>query len=122
MKTITVNKKDKILKGNLKLPASKSLSNRLLVIHALSKDKFRINNLSESDDTLLLQDLFQEIRSKRSNQSFVELDSANAGTVMRFLTAYLTMIPGKLTTPITGTGRTRRQRNRLLSPSGVIPS
>ena len=84
MKIITVNKKDKILKGRLKLPSSKSLSNRLLVIQALSNEKFRIKNLSEADDTLLLQDLLQEIRSKSSNHSFVELDSANAGTVMRF--------------------------------------
>jgi len=95
MKTITVNKKDKILKGKLKLPSSKSLSNRLLLIQALSKDKFRINNLSEADDTLLLQNLLQEIRIKSSSQSFAELDSANAGTVMRFLTAYLALVPGK---------------------------
>jgi 3-phosphoshikimate 1-carboxyvinyltransferase len=112
MKTITVIKKDKILKGKLKLPSSKSLSNRLLIIQSLSVDKFRINNLSESDDTLLLQTLLQEIRSKRSNQSFVELDSANAGTVMRFLTSYLTLIPGKWI--LTGSDRMKQR------PIGVL--
>jgi 3-phosphoshikimate 1-carboxyvinyltransferase len=112
MKTITVSKQDKILKGKLKLPSSKSLSNRLLLIQALSKDKFGINNLSEADDTLLLQNLLQEIRNKSSNHSFVELDTANAGTVMRFLTAYLTLVPGKWI--LTGSDRMKQR------PIGVL--
>ena len=112
MKTITVNKKDRILKGKLKLPSSKSLSNRLLLIQALSRDKFSINNLSEADDTLLLQQLLQQIRGKRSDQAFIELDSGNAGTVMRFLTAYLTLIPGKWI--LTGSDRMKQR------PIGVL--
>jgi 3-phosphoshikimate 1-carboxyvinyltransferase len=112
MKTITVNKKDKILKGLLKLPSSKSLSNRLLVIRALSKDKFRIKNLSEADDTLLLQNLLQEITNKRSFQKIIELDTSNAGTAMRFLTAYLTLIPGKWI--LTGSDRMKQR------PIGVL--
>ena len=112
MKTITVSKKDKILIGRLKLPSSKSLSNRLLLIQALSKDQFRINNLSEADDTLLLQNLLQEIRMKSSSHSFVELDTANAGTVMRFLTAYLTLVPGKWI--LTGSDRMKQR------PIGVL--
>jgi 3-phosphoshikimate 1-carboxyvinyltransferase len=112
MKTITVNKKDKILKGRLKLPSSKSLSNRLLIIQALSKNGFEIKNLSEADDTFLLRNLLQEIRSKRSSQSFAELDTSNAGTAMRFLTAYLTLIPGKWI--LTGSDRMKQR------PIGVL--
>jgi 3-phosphoshikimate 1-carboxyvinyltransferase len=112
MKTITVNKKDRILKGKVKLPSSKSVSNRLLLIQALSQDKFSIKNLSESDDTLLLKDLLMKIRSKRSDHSFIELDSANAGTVMRFLTAYLALIPGKWI--LTGSERMKQR------PIGVL--
>jgi 3-phosphoshikimate 1-carboxyvinyltransferase len=112
MKTITVNKKNKILKGRLKLPSSKSLSNRLLIFQALSEDKFTINNLSESDDTRLLQYLLKEIKGKKAGQSFVELDSANAGTVMRFLSAYLTLIPGKWI--LTGSDRMKQR------PIGVL--
>jgi 3-phosphoshikimate 1-carboxyvinyltransferase len=112
MKTITVNKKNKVLKGKLKLPSSKSLSNRLLIIQALSEDIFSIKNLSESDDTRLLQYLLKEIKGKRTGQSLVELDSANAGTVMRFLTAYLTLIPGKWI--LTGSDRMKQR------PIGVL--
>ena len=34
-----------------KLPASKSISNRLLMISALSEGKLNVQNLSDSDDT-----------------------------------------------------------------------
>ncbi|MDA0889882.1 MAG: hypothetical protein O3A52_01875, partial [Bacteroidetes bacterium] len=33
------------------LPSSKSISNRLLIIKALCKENFVIENLSDSDDT-----------------------------------------------------------------------
>jgi 3-phosphoshikimate 1-carboxyvinyltransferase len=112
MKTITINKKDKRLSGTLRLPASKSLSNRLLIIQALSKDNFSIKNLSEADDTLLLQDLLQKIREQRYGQSLIELDTANAGTVMRFLTAFLARIKGKWI--LTGSDRMKQR------PVGIL--
>ncbi len=112
MKTITVIKNNKILKGKLKLPSSKSLSSRLLIIRALSHDYFLINNLSEADDTLLLQELLEEIRHRKSKQSYIELDTANAGTAMRFLTAYLTFIPGKWI--LTGSERMKQR------PIGIL--
>ncbi|MDP4227731.1 MAG: 3-phosphoshikimate 1-carboxyvinyltransferase, partial [Bacteroidota bacterium] len=43
------------IKGNIFLPASKSISNRLLIIQALSGG-FEIENLSESNDTKVLQE------------------------------------------------------------------
>lgn len=112
MKTITVIKNNKILKGKLKLPSSKSLSNRLLIIRALSHDCFQINNLSEADDTFLLQELLEKIRHRKLIQSYIELDTANAGTAMRFLTAYLTFIPGKWI--LTGSERMKQR------PIGVL--
>ena len=112
MKTITVIKNNKVLKGTLKLPSSKSLSSRLLIIRALSQDQFLINNLSEADDTLLLQGLLEKIRHRKSMQSYVELDTANAGTAMRFLTAYLTFIPGKWI--LTGSERMKQR------PIGIL--
>ena len=39
------------------LPTSKSISNRLLIIQALSEQHFEIKNLSTADDTVLLQEL-----------------------------------------------------------------
>jgi 3-phosphoshikimate 1-carboxyvinyltransferase len=95
MKTITVIKEDRNLSGSIKLPSSKSISNRLLIIRALTASAFDITQLSDSDDTLLLQDLLRKIAEHHGKSMMTELDTANAGTVMRFLTAYLSMVPGK---------------------------
>ena len=45
----------KIVTCKVNLPASKSISNRLLIIQALCNNKFTINNLSDSDDTIALK-------------------------------------------------------------------
>ena len=95
MKSIIISKPDKILKGSISLPASKSVSNRLLMIRALCGKDFTINNLSEADDTVLLQRLLDTILHGNVRKKVVDLDTANAGTVMRFLTAFLSITPGK---------------------------
>ena len=70
----------KKLQGRISLPASKSISNRLLIIRELSAEKFIIENLSDSDDTRLLQ---------KGLQSTAEVvDIGHAGTAMRFITAF----------------------------------
>lgn len=71
----------KNLKGKITLPASKSITNRALVIEALSKKDFSFQNLSKADDSKLMNQLLHS----KSNI----LDCKNAGTVFRFLTAYL---------------------------------
>ncbi len=50
-----IEKPDKNLCGDITLPASKSISSRLLIIRALSAQPFLINNLSDSDDTKVLE-------------------------------------------------------------------
>jgi 3-phosphoshikimate 1-carboxyvinyltransferase len=95
MKSITIKKADRNLIGSIKLPSSKSISNRLLIIQAMTKGGFQLDNLSDADDTLLLNDLLHQIHSHQGRSMMTELDTGNAGTVMRFLTAYLSMIPGK---------------------------
>jgi 3-phosphoshikimate 1-carboxyvinyltransferase len=112
MKTITIKKSDHNLKGSIRLPSSKSISNRLLIIHALTTANFNIKHLSDSDDTILLQNLLQEIKEHQGRSSMSELDTANAGTVMRFLTAYLSMIPGKWI--LTGSERMKQR------PIGIL--
>lgn len=78
---------DKIIKGEINLPASKSISNRVLIIHAISNSFEAINNLSTSDDTKSLCNvLFSNTNT---------FDVGDAGTSMRFLTAYLSGIIGK---------------------------
>jgi 3-phosphoshikimate 1-carboxyvinyltransferase len=94
MRTITVAKSDKRLAGSLPIPSSKSLSNRILILRQLFPGQIEVNNLSRSDDTQLLEALLQEINTKREAEHRM-LDAGNAGTVMRFLTAYLSTLPGK---------------------------
>ncbi len=95
MKTITIDKPDKTLRGTIQLPFSKSLSNRLLMLRALADKDFTIVNSSVSGDTLLLAKLLNECLEKKGSRQVVELDTKNAGTAMRFLTAYLAGFPGK---------------------------
>ena len=112
MNTITIKKTDSDLKGSILLPASKSISNRLLIIKELSSTDFSIENLSDSDDTVLLVELFRKIRERQGATSMTELNTANAGTVMRFLTAYLSMVPGKWI--LTGSERMKQR------PIGIL--
>ena len=79
----------------IQLPASKSISNRALIIHALSGRQGQLTNLSECDDTRVMVDALK--------QDPEVIDIMAAGTAMRFMTAYLSTTPGKHT--ITGTER-----------------
>ncbi len=112
MKTITIKKTNRNLIGSIRLPSSKSISNRLLIIQTLTTASLDIEHLSDSDDTILLQNLLQKIREHRGWASMSELDTANAGTVMRFLTAYLSMVPGKWI--LTGSERMKQR------PIGIL--
>jgi 3-phosphoshikimate 1-carboxyvinyltransferase len=68
------------LTGNLHLPASKSISNRALIIRAIGGLDFPIENLSESDDT-------QQLKHLLENPSDV-INAGEGGTTLRFLMAY----------------------------------
>jgi 3-phosphoshikimate 1-carboxyvinyltransferase len=78
--SITISHPDSILKGSISLPLSKSESNRLLILQALSKGEIEVGALSEARDTKLLQAALQSDSQ--------EIDVKDAGTAMRFLTAY----------------------------------
>ena len=86
------------------LPASKSISNRVLVLHALAQGKAGIQNLSECDDTRVMTEAFNGLPT--------HIDIGAAGTAMRFLTAYLSVTEGTRT--LTGTQRMRQRPIGLL--------
>lgn len=74
-------KRTSVLKGEAKLlPASKSISNRALIINALAGGQAELRNLSDANDTQLMLRL---VRSKDET-----IDVEDAGTTMRFLTAF----------------------------------
>jgi len=86
------------------LPASKSISNRALIINALSGSRSEIRNLSNCDDTKVM------LRALKLDQSIIDVGAA--GTAMRFLTAYLAMTEGEWT--LTGSERMKQRPVRLL--------
>ena len=69
--------------GIVTLPGSKSISNRMLIIKALSDLDFETKNLSDSDDTNYLK----EALINDASQSIINV--GHAGTDMRFLAAFL---------------------------------
>lgn len=69
----------------ISLPASKSISNRLLILQAF-EPRIIIRNLSDSNDTLVLQGAFKVLSTPTN--SVYELDVQDAGTAFRFLLAY----------------------------------
>jgi 3-phosphoshikimate 1-carboxyvinyltransferase len=105
--TVVIRRPKDILKGCITLPGSKSESNRALIIQALCKHHFDINNLSIAEDTVTLQRLLESIKN-----GVKEINVGPAGTAMRFLTAYLSVIDGKWL--LTGTHRMLERPIRLL--------
>ena len=95
----------KSIKATIQLPSSKSISNRALIIDALSNSKHQLNNLSDCDDTQVM------IRALQA-QPGETIDIMAAGTAMRFLTAYLSVTPGKHI--ITGTQRMQQRPIQVL--------
>jgi 3-phosphoshikimate 1-carboxyvinyltransferase len=67
--------------ASVALPASKSESNRALIINALTGNKSTLHNLSEARDTQTMQRLLSSPEQT--------LDVIDAGTTMRFLTAFI---------------------------------
>lgn len=88
----------------IQLPASKSISNRALIIHALTGGNITPANLSDCDDTEVI------IRALAHRPEVIDIKAA--GTAMRFMTAYLSVTEGEHT--ITGTERMKHR------PIGVL--
>ena len=82
---LKLNKPANIIFSKINLPGSKSISNRVLIIQALSCLPFSIQNLSDSDDTKHLNEALKNY----STSSLI--DVGHAGTDMRFLTAFLSL-------------------------------
>jgi 3-phosphoshikimate 1-carboxyvinyltransferase len=76
-------------------------------MQALSGKEFAIGNLSRAEDTLLLQKLLGKISASEGKKDPVEIDCMNAGTAMRFLTALLSVKPGRWV--LTGTDRMKQR-------------
>lgn len=89
---------------SIMLPASKSISNRALIIQALTKGGMMPENLSDCDDTEVI------IRGLGKQSEIIDIKAA--GTAMRFMTAYLSATEGEHT--LTGTERMKHR------PIGIL--
>lgn len=92
------------INATIHLPASKSISNRALIIHALSGGDILPDNLSDCDDTKVIVNALKDMPEV--------IDIKAAGTAMRFMTAYLSVTPGEHV--LTGTERMQHR------PIGVL--
>ena len=97
--------------GEVRLPGSKSISNRVLLLAALSSGTTTVHDLLASDDTRVMLDALRQIGcvvhesggstvritglGGRAPQSPAQLFMGNAGTAMRPLTAALAMLGGE---------------------------
>ena len=92
------------LNQTIQLPASKSISNRALIIYALSGGRNLPENLSDCDDTEVIIDALRYMPD--------EINIKAAGTAMRFMSAYLSVMRG--THIITGTDRMKHRPIAIL--------
>ncbi|HNP20325.1 MAG TPA: 3-phosphoshikimate 1-carboxyvinyltransferase [Fulvivirga sp.] len=103
-KNIFIKRKNDFQNLIISLPASKSISNRALIIEALSKGDSELFNLSSARDTQTM------LRLLKSTEQV--LDVLDAGTTMRFLTAFFT---------INGHNKTLTGSNRMKQrPIGIL--
>ncbi len=102
----TINiKRTSVLNGTASLlPASKSISNRALIINALAGGKSALHNLSDANDTQLM------LRLVDSTDKVIDVE--DAGTTMRFLTAYFSVTHQQKI--LTGTDRMKER------PIGIL--
>ncbi len=116
METLSIRFKSPSLTGKVAIPGSKSISNRLLVLAYLGGrlHDYHPDNMATADDTVRMRRLLGEVAAQRvvraggaDNTGAVRLDCANAGTVLRFLTALLAFEPGEWL--LDGSPRMRRR-------------
>ncbi len=97
-----LSKPNRSLIGTVRLDGSKSISNRLLTLRALSGQWFEIAQLSTSRDTQTLVQLLEKWQNTDS-ETIETYDAGAAGTTFRFLTAFLAFQSG--TQILTGSPR-----------------
>jgi 3-phosphoshikimate 1-carboxyvinyltransferase len=96
MDSIVLKKRNGAFDLKIQLASSKSESNRALIINALCNFEGKLLNLSSARDT---QTMIKLLDSKESSTA----DVLDAGTTMRFLTAYFTV--SNISKKMTGTPR-----------------
>jgi 3-phosphoshikimate 1-carboxyvinyltransferase len=101
-------------KGEIQLPGSKSISNRVLLLSALAKGTTTLQGLLDADDTRVMRDALAKLgvpmkTYSKNNEEIIEITGqdgkfpeisadlfmGNAGTAIRPLTAALAILGGE---------------------------
>ncbi len=96
---------EEMIDAIIALPLSKSISNRVLIINALTYNALPLDAIAQCDDT----DAMVEALATDGDK----INVGAAGTAMRFLTAYFASKPGRIVT-LDGSSRMRQR------PIGVL--
>ncbi len=88
---LTLGAPQHIIKNEIHLAGSKSITNRLLILKEVLGLELTLENCSTSEDTQLLQNALAQIKNKTA----ATIDIHHAGTDMRFLTAFLATKKGE---------------------------
>ncbi|MDH3320158.1 MAG: 3-phosphoshikimate 1-carboxyvinyltransferase [Betaproteobacteria bacterium] len=88
--------------GTVRLPGSKSISNRVLLLAALAEGATDIRGLLDADDTRVMREALGKLGPRLSAKR-AELTLGNAGTAFRPLTAVLALAGGEYR--LSGTAR-----------------
>jgi 3-phosphoshikimate 1-carboxyvinyltransferase len=99
----------KVLKGEVRLPLSKSECNRMLIIRALTGTEIDLPEISDAEDSVSLRRILDSLKKHKDGDTY---DVGPAGTTMRFLAAYLSSIPGVF--QLTGSNRMKKRPIAIL--------
>lgn len=99
----------RVLKGEVKLPLSKSECNRMLIIRAITGTDVPLPEISDAEDTISLRRMLEKLSGHEDGDTY---DVGPAGTSMRFLSAYLSSVPGVFA--LTGSSRMKQR------PIGIL--
>lgn len=121
--TYKISKPNKRLEGTVYLTASKSESNRVLLVQALSTQHFRTTNLADSLDTQILAEILKNETAGEHGKTLKKLDvevnyyTGPGGTTIRFLTAFFASREG--TRILSGSDRMNQRPIKTLVDSLV---
>lgn len=101
---------EEMMMATVNLPLSKSISNRMLIIDALTPGATAHTQIADCDDTNLLA---KALADATSGEGKVSINTGAAGTATRFITAYLCSRPG-ISAVVDGSERMRQR------PMGIL--
>lgn len=104
MNSLKINKISKTVNGTIQITGSKSETNRLLILQQFYPN-IQIDNISNSDDSVLMKNALSSISSN--------INIGHAGTAMRFLTAFFSVKEGSEII-LTGSDRMKERPIKIL--------